>query len=537
MSSASFQIRLTLYNLLAKGYLPKELPPPFSTVRFAQVATTEVLPPEFTRKKDSWRGFVEYNLARPGELRRKAAVLNPLPFYRLAATIVDNQDKLFSLTTPSYECLSVPCAQPFGSRAISWQSLQADLPRARARSRVGKKFLVVTDIANFYPSIYTHSIDWAITGKQKAKKKIRGSNRLGATIDKLVQAAHNGQTRGIPVGPDSSLLLSHIILAKVDKLIKKRGIRYGFRLMDDYEFTFDSRREAEGAIAAIEESLRDYELDLNSLKTQIIELPDNLDNSAIINLRSLQLRESPGGQESDFIHLFNLAFSYAKKFPNKPILRYVVGRIRNLECELHHPDLLQRLILQCVVAEPNVWPHAVPVLNGLILHYQVDKTEIETVINKVILDHAPRGHSSEVANSLWAALVFEISITKKSSSAVAKMSDDICSLLLLHLREGGLASISSVSEKSLLRMATLDELRSEHWLLAYEALFQGWLNPGSGDYLASDPVFSFLKTQGVSFYDRNAVTEAQQAAADEDQSLAGDPSGEDEEDLEYTPWF
>ncbi|QDJ13845.1 hypothetical protein CEP45_08410 [Mergibacter septicus] len=33
------------------------------------------------------------------------------------------------------------------------------------------RYLFTTDIANFYPSIYTHSIPWAIYTKEKAKKQ------------------------------------------------------------------------------------------------------------------------------------------------------------------------------------------------------------------------------------------------------------------------------------------------------------------------------------------------------------------------------
>jgi hypothetical protein len=49
------------------------------------------------------------------------------------------------------------------------------------------------------------------------------------------------------------------------------------------------------------------------------------------------------------------------------------------------------------------------------------------------------------------------------------------------------------------------ELRSENWLLAYEANFKAWLpNQGGVDFVALDPDFSFLKNQGVYFYDQNA---------------------------------
>ncbi|WP_304511629.1 hypothetical protein [Desulfobacula sp.] len=48
---------------------------------------------------------------------------------------------------------------------------------------------------------------------------------------------------------------------------------------------------------------------------------------------------------------------------------------------------------------------------------------------------------------------------------------------------------------------TSDALYDEHWLLAYEANVKGWLPSSSGvDHVANDPNFSFLKTNGVNFY-------------------------------------
>lgn len=39
------------------------------------------------------------------------------------------------------------------------------------RNRLGKRYIFKTDIENFYPSIYTHSIPWILVGKSESKKK------------------------------------------------------------------------------------------------------------------------------------------------------------------------------------------------------------------------------------------------------------------------------------------------------------------------------------------------------------------------------
>lgn len=46
--------------------------------------------------------------------------------------------------------------------------------------------MFITDITNCYGSIYTHSINWAILGKEDAKRHI-GKASLGHTIDTYMQ--------------------------------------------------------------------------------------------------------------------------------------------------------------------------------------------------------------------------------------------------------------------------------------------------------------------------------------------------------------
>ena len=63
--------------------------------------------------------------------------------------------------------------------------------------------LVKADIKNFYPSIYTHSIAWAIHGKNFIRKdRNRHDYRfLGNRLDRLFQYSNDQKTNGIPIGP------------------------------------------------------------------------------------------------------------------------------------------------------------------------------------------------------------------------------------------------------------------------------------------------------------------------------------------------
>lgn len=47
-----------------------------------------------------------------------------------------------------------------------WQEVEQESIRLALKY----EYLIHTDIAECYSSIYTHSIDWALRGKEKAKK-------------------------------------------------------------------------------------------------------------------------------------------------------------------------------------------------------------------------------------------------------------------------------------------------------------------------------------------------------------------------------
>ncbi len=139
-------------------------------------------------------------------------------------------------------------------------------------------FLTVTDIKSFYPSIYTHSIAWAIEGKDT----IRHGNRrnydlLGNRIDKLFQNARDGQTNGIPIGSMVSDLVAEIILKRVDIKLSEwleaddlADNIIAVRYRDDYRFLTNSEEEGKSILKSLGKILNsEFNLMLNEDKTNI----------------------------------------------------------------------------------------------------------------------------------------------------------------------------------------------------------------------------------------------------------------------------
>ena len=150
---------MKLNRLLAAGYFPKELPPPFTTAHFAALAAAG-LPAQFSLKPKG--GFhsrpAQHNLARSGTLRRKLSIPNPVNMYQVAEAVVSNWPQLLRQTRKSTLSLTRPLQGGPSRRAIAPQHEFKAIPIARARCRAGSRYVLRADINNFYPSIYTHSV-------------------------------------------------------------------------------------------------------------------------------------------------------------------------------------------------------------------------------------------------------------------------------------------------------------------------------------------------------------------------------------------
>lgn len=143
--------------------------------------------------------------------------------------------------------------------------------------------IVRADIKSFYPSLYTHSIPWALHGKTTIRKLVNLHNYkwLGNRLDRLFQNANDGCTNGIPIGPVVSDIVAEIVASEVDvvftKGVKDKGIACeAVRFKDDYKILVKSEYEARQIIKILQSSLKEYNLELSDDKTSISALPDGL---------------------------------------------------------------------------------------------------------------------------------------------------------------------------------------------------------------------------------------------------------------------
>ncbi|KAF0190203.1 MAG: hypothetical protein FD168_501 [Desulfobulbaceae bacterium] len=491
---------MNLELLLKAGYFPRELPHPFNSINFSTVVTSTgvSLPDEFNVNRNTSIP-ANHNLARAGALRRKLEIPNPVNFYRLSNFIHQNKIDLFSYAQRSPFSLTKPGSE-LTPRAINPIYTLSRKPFERAKIRASSRFVLKADISRFYGSIYSHSIPWAIHTKSVAKTN-RSLTLIGNSFDMFVRNSQDGQTIGIPIGPDTSLLIAEIILGAVDQKIGKMFDVKAFRTIDDYEFGFKSYAEAENCLGLLQEELNHYELSLNPRKTKILKLPDRIEPLWNSELRAFTFRNSKKGQESDLLRYFDFAFEMATKEPDENIMKYAISRLNGVEILEDNWTLYQYLLSQCCLIEPGSLKFVIEQLARYESSFSIEKPIFEECFNGLIRFHAPLGHGSEVAWSTWGAILCEVPLHTETVDSISVMEDPVVALLALDAQRKGFSPPGYTFDHFSTHM-TKDDLYNNHWLLAYEANVKGWLPSATAiDNVDSDPCFKFLKDNGVSFYD------------------------------------
>lgn len=490
-----------LGDLLERGFLPRELPPTFNSETFSNLLTRKGALPRRVSRNTSRSELLVHSLARSGTLRRRLGIPNPVRYAVLSEELVDSWRAISRKLGKSSISRSRPLFHSGVGRAVLPARSLGRLVRERARARVGKRYGLRTDISRFYGSVYTHSIPWALHGKARAKKD-HSDALVGNRLDRKVRSAQHGQTTGIPIGPDTSLVLAELVLCAVDRKLETRlGQGLGFRHMDDYELTFRTVAEAEDASAVLQELLSEYELELNPAKTEVFELPVPLEAPWVDAVRSAQLRKTRAGQAGDLLRVFDIAFEFASKSPDEPVLRYAVARFK---ATLIHPanwSLFQDLLFQCLLVEPGTIAEVAAQLRRHEARgYELDRQGLETTLSEVIDKHAPLGHGHEVAWSLWTLVSFGVGLDQQAVRALGRSEDPVVALLALEAHRRGL--VKALPTESWQSHMTRADLWGPQWLLAYEAEREGFLpSAETRNHVDADPLFRLMKDKRVRFFD------------------------------------
>lgn len=491
---------VTLNDFISRGYFSDDICSPFTTKKFAD-SLANIPISSFESKRSSSKSCV-HTIPKIKHQRRIRSLPNPLHYLLNCNDIVRNWNEINQVLSLSAISLSKPVEGI--KRAIEKEVEYTDLRERRALVSATSRYSLYTDISRFYPTIYTHSIPWAIHGKEFAKRN-RKHDYYGNLLDFRQRNLQDGQTIGIPLGTDTSFLIGEIIGTRIDEyLMNKISNINGFRYVDDFYFYFSSLSEAEKCLSHIHTIMKEFELELNPSKTKITELPETLESEWVAELRLHQFHRSPIRQKSNLISYFSKSFDYSKKYPDESVLKYSITAIKGIHIYEENWNLYESLLIQSFIIEPSVLPLVVEIFYTYNeMGYPLDYGKIQVAISEMVVYHCQYNHGYEIAWVIWLSIVLKIELTEKAAKLVSNIDDCIVALVALHLKEISLIpSGLDVSYWNSLMKA--ESLTTQHWLLAYEALSKGWLNTVSGrDYTLNDDFFSLLTANNVSFYNSN----------------------------------
>lgn len=525
----SNQTTFSAAALTGRGFLPAELPPIFSSETLGTAVASlksklgGALAPKRTRVVPTI-----FHLARQGTLRRRLAIPHPLYYVQLCDCIEGYSSELrIALARSSWSRSQlIPSNSVTGpGRAIERSLKERQIVEAHAEVRATSRYLLIADIAQFYHSIYTHTLGWSLAGKELAKEYKSAANsqkddskyqlvRIGDEIDQKVRQFQDGQSVGLPIGPDASLLLAEVLLSSVDQHIAQHlqteSIEcVALRSVDDYQIGVRSLGDAEKILNILQQLLRaDLELSLNPLKTRIITLPEPLEAHWVTQLKGI-FREggkSPERQKRrDLLRLFDIAVAARKQHPEEHIFSYLLGILRNVDIEAQNWKLLEHILLQMALTEAGALRQMlVDLLWYRSKNHTIDVQRWAQVWEQIILEHVPKEHNSEVVWALWGLFELNQRLSTPVVRALASTRDPITALLALYLAEEN--AFANPDDVGVLKAAyqqhiSMTNFWNEYWPLVYEATVRGWLSAPTD--LQNTKGYQLLKTHGVRFLDLN----------------------------------
>lgn len=336
---------------------------------------------------------------------RPIQLINPFLYYLLVRQITtrvawnDIKARFEALSVDNIEVASIPKVKNKENKshaAANVTSWWEDVEQRSLELAVSYRYMFATDITNCYGSIYTHTVAWALMGKDEAKQKRHNSSLLGNIIDNYLQGMQYGQTNGIPQGSVLSDFIAEMVLAYADSQLNERLkfeniLNYKIiRYRDDYRIFSNSKEEIEKIAFNLQSVLSELNFRLNSEKTflteDIISKSIKQDKLSYISRIPLYRKRNKKvyscmsnlQQEALYIHQFS------KDYPNSgtltKILTIFAGRLNSnkVACE-NIKYVLLSIFTDVALSSPKSYPIILSIISQLIKMISSDKEKVRIV--------------------------------------------------------------------------------------------------------------------------------------------------------------
>lgn len=465
-----------LFNrLVGFGLFCEKVPPFLQSEDFLTYVSNITLPFPQVKAKD----YMRYSSMRNINVPRQMAIPEPFAYVNLCYSLKDNWIKIcthfkFQTRNQKYKVSRIHLRKLKDTNALfemNYKNFTKD-GEPEDDILIKSKYLVKADISNFFPSIYSHSLSWALKTKEYSKLNTNKEYWFNV-IDRNVRNTKYGETNGILIGPHTSNLLSEILLANVDNYLLAKGYKY-LRNIDDFECYVDSYEKAEKFLIDLSSEIRKCELKLNDKKSEIIRLPktnkntwyNKLSNYVFINTYIDNGVEKIRFKELKTFLDFVIELVLTEN-NNSSIINYAIKIIANKSLSYNAKQYFLKKIHHLVL----LYPYLIPLLDEYVFTiHNISKNTIQEIAQNVYELGIMKGIYEANSYALFWAIKHNFKLNNTSHlSDEAKISKDPIFLLIAYMYDkidGGKSKIKEY--KKIARDLKIEFDR--YWLFIYEVL-------------------------------------------------------------------
>lgn len=344
----------------------------------------------------------------------------------------------------------------------------------RIEYSMGYKYLLSLDLSKCYENMYTHSITWALLGKEKAKFEYNKSSKdrseefqTADKLDEYVRGINNNETKGIPTGPITSRIISELILCEIDSKFSDEG--YSFkRYVDDYKFYFLSKEQAEQFVPYFQRVLNEYKLNINHFKTDLSKYPYEIQDTLGYELSQEVINKI--GIVS-YINKMNTLYLEG----HRGALKYGLKTIKNKKIKESEEPLVKSQLINTLLVYPQI--------SNLVIDFfkkndfELDE-KIGQILNKALENSLKLEHDVEIIWIIYFMKSFNLEISIENIIHILKRVEVFSTIYILdYITHKELYRVDDIKEqiKKLKDKLKEESIYGEKWLLIYEANRNNWI--------------------------------------------------------------
>ena len=512
------------------GFFAEAVPPCFTSKGIADniqsiLSSIKANAKEAGSSKKNTTAPIELSTYKNEISRRVLSVPNPEAFLRMVKLIAENWSDIQSYAQSDNSLSPITYMRSYGEGDLLEEINSENIREANRvksdfvegqknciQASIGFQYRLKVDIANCYPSIYTHSITWAICGKKEAKRLLLMGDKqrkqepalvqkaysLGDCLDAFMRFQKNNETNGIVVGPFTSRIFSEIILASLDNKLREEGFVFR-RYVDDYKFYFRSESDASESVKTIEKVLSEYNLNLNLSKTEIKQFPYEQISSLKQSFDSAMARDGIFGvlNEAALFHVSGEKGAY----------KYALKYIRNHQLPTDAFPLVFPLLVNIMLLDPKYSKYVIQFMkkNKSI----INTDELQNVINIELRNSLHLQLQQETLLFMYMIHELKLNVAADNLLSILSSENDLAIIIALDMwthhnnrviRTREEARRINKAAEELAKELSLEKYEGSRWLLLYESEVHSLFPKGMYTPVAMPQFFKLLQQTGIDLY-------------------------------------